>query len=121
VQTTRWDRTNFSTLFDAANPDQPVEKRTVSTVAPQALFLLNHAFVVGQAKRVAERLRQEVPADDGARIDRAYRLLFSRPVRPEEAEIGRAFLTRATRRGSEAAWIDYVHVLLCSDEFVYID
>jgi hypothetical protein len=121
VQTTRWDRTNFSTLFDAANPDQPVEKRTVSTVAPQALFLLNHEFVVGQAKRLAERLRQEVPADEGARIDRAYRLLFGRPVRPEEAEIGRAFLERAARRGSEAAWIDYVHVLLCSDEFVYVD
>jgi hypothetical protein len=121
VQTTRWDRTNFSTLFDAANPDQPVEKRTVSTVAPQALFLLNHEFVVSQAKRVAERLRQEMPANDGARIDRAYRLLFGRPVRPEEAEIGRAFLSRAARRGSDAAWIDYVHVLLCSDECVYVD
>jgi hypothetical protein len=121
VQTTRWDRTNYSTLFDAANPDQPVEKRSVSTVAPQALFLLNNDFVVAQARRLAERLRREVPGSDDARIDRAYRLLFGRPVRPEEAEIGRAFLARAARRGDEAAWIDYAHVLLCSDEFVYVD
>ncbi|MBY0460477.1 MAG: PSD1 and planctomycete cytochrome C domain-containing protein, partial [Gemmataceae bacterium] len=46
VQTARWDRSNFATLFDAANPDAAVEKRDVSTVAPQALFLLNHEFVV---------------------------------------------------------------------------
>ena len=66
VQTTRWDRSNFSTLFDAANPDQPVEQRTVTTVAPQALFLLNHPFSQEQARRLAERVRKASPADDVA-------------------------------------------------------
>ncbi|MBC7965091.1 MAG: DUF1553 domain-containing protein, partial [Fuerstia sp.] len=46
VQTARWDRSNFATLFDAANPDASEEKRNVSTVAPQSLFLLNHNFTL---------------------------------------------------------------------------
>jgi hypothetical protein len=122
VQTTRWDRNNFSTLFDAANPDQTVEKRTVSTVAPQALFLLNHTFVQAEAGRLARRLTTEVTADETARIARAYHLLLARPPRAEEVEIGKAFLHRdAARHGSEAAWTDYAHILLCSNEFVYVD
>ena len=40
VQTARWTRSNFATLFDAANPDASTEKRNVSTVAPQSLFLM---------------------------------------------------------------------------------
>jgi hypothetical protein len=121
IQTTRWDRNNFSTLFDAANPDQSTAKRTVSTVAPQALFLLNHEFVRKQAELLARRLCGDVPGDEGARIDGAYRLIFGRPARPEEIQIARGFLARDARFGSEAAWIDYAHVLLCSDEFVYVD
>jgi hypothetical protein len=121
VQTTRWDRNNFSTLFDAANPDQSVEQRTVSTVALQALFLLNHEFVQAQARQIAGRLAREVPGSAEGRIDRAYRLLFGRPVKPEELRVGKAFLDRAARRGGDAAWADYAHLLLCSDEFVYLD
>jgi Protein of unknown function (DUF1553) len=120
VQTTRWDRNNYSTLFDAANPDQSTETRTVSTVAPQALFLLNDAFVWNQAQRLAQRLLTEVP-DDAGRIDRAYQLLFGRLPREEEVSIGKAFLGRVSGRGSEATWTDYLHVLLCSNEFVYLD
>jgi hypothetical protein len=121
VQTVRQDRANFSTLFDAANPEAPVERRTVSTVAPQALFLLNNGFVQDQAAHLARRLLAEAPCDDAARIDLAYRLLFGRPTRPGEVAIGRDFLALASARGTEAAWADYAHVLLCSNEFVFID
>ena len=42
VQTARWDRSGYASLFDAANPVSSAEKRIVSTVAPQALLMLNH-------------------------------------------------------------------------------
>jgi cytochrome c553 len=121
VQTARWDRSNFSTLFDAANPDASTEKRVVSTVAPQALLLLNHEFVLAQARRLAERLIGEEPSDDRARIARAYLLLFSRPVRAEEVEVCREFLAKAGQHDQAAAWTDLAHVLLCSNEFVHLD
>jgi hypothetical protein len=121
VQTVRQDRGNFSALFDAANPEQSVESRVDSTVAPQALFLVNSSFVHAQAQSLARRLAEELPDDETARIDRVYRRLFARPPSAEEIEIGRSFLAQAAARGPAAAWFDFAHVLLCSNEFVYID
>jgi hypothetical protein len=118
VQTARWDRGTFATLFDAANPDASDERRNVSTVAPQSLFLLNNEFALAQARAIADRLQREVPMDADARIERAFQILFNRPARLEELEIARSIL------GPEAAaesWADFVHVLLCSNEFVYLD
>jgi hypothetical protein len=121
VQTARWDRGSFAMLFDAANPDAPEEKRHVSTVAPQALFLLNHDFVLSQARHLAERLARDAPGDETARIQRAYQLLFARPASAEEIRIGREFLAHTDKSGADAAWLDLAHVLLCSNEFVYLD
>lgn len=121
VQTARWDRSNFATLFDAANPDASVEKRTVSTVAPQALFMINHDFVQTQAAHVARRLLHEAPCDEAARIQWAYELCFARPAQAEEIDIGHRLLTHSGGSDSEGAWRDFAHVLLCSNEFVYVD
>src|SRR5207244_629999 len=119
VQTARWDRSNFAMLFDAANPDASEEKRTVTTVAPQALFLLNNDFTLTQAGRLSERLAREVPNDDRARIERAFQLMFSRGATVEEIALAREVLARSGK--GEAAWRDLMHVLLCSNEFVYLD
>jgi len=121
VQTARWDRSSFAMLFDAANPDACVEKRTPSTVAPQALFMINHDFVRTQARYLAARLLQEAAGDETARIDWAYRVLLARPVRAEELEIGRHLLDQCGGPETEAAWRELAHVLLCSNEFVYVD
>jgi hypothetical protein len=123
VQTARWDRGSFAMLFDAANPDASDEKRNVSTVAPQALFLLNDSFTQGQAGHLAERLIRDVPGDspnfETKRIQLAYDLLFSRPPTIDELSVSRQLLGQTPP--SDAAWADLAHVLLCSNEFVYID
>jgi len=108
-------------LFDAANPDASVEKRTASTVAPQALFMLNHDFVRAQAGHLAARLLHEAAGDEAARIDWAYRVLLGRPVRAEELRIARRLLPHSGMPETEAAWREFAHVLLCSNEFVYVD
>ena len=121
VQTARWDRSNFATLFDAANPDAAVEKRDVSTVAPQALFLLNHEFVLSQAKHLAERVTRDEPKDETARVQRLFQLVFARPATADELKLARQLLANPRKGGSETAWRDLAHVLLCSNEFVYLD
>jgi hypothetical protein len=121
VQTARWDRSNFATLFDAANPDASVEKRDVSTVAPQALFLLNHDFVRTQARHLAERVKRDEPTDPDARIHRLFRLLFGRRATSEEGTIAHGLLAHPGKDGADAAWRDLAHVLLLSNEFVYLD
>jgi hypothetical protein len=121
IQTARWDRGNFANLFDAANPDASVEKRTVSTVAPQALLMLNNDFVRMQAKHLAKRVVREAPGDEPARIDWTYHLLFGRPVRAEESAIIHRLLAKSAHPEAISAWRDIVHVLLCSNEFIYVD
>jgi hypothetical protein len=121
VQTARWDRSSFAMLFDAANPDASTEKRAPSTVAPQALLFLNHPFVLAHARHLVERLKDETSGGESARIERAYRLLFGRPPGPEEVEVCARLLARPGRPGSESDWAGLAHVLLCSNEFMYID
>jgi cytochrome c553/cytochrome c551/c552 len=121
VQTARWDRSNFATLFDAANPDAAVEKRDVSTVAPQALFLLNHEFVAAQGKHLADRATRAEPKDESARVQQLFRLALSRPATADEVTIAKHLLAQPRKGGPEAAWRDLAHVLLCSNEFVYLD
>ncbi len=105
-------------LFDAADPETVVETRTISTVAPQALFLLNHPFVQEQTRAFARRLLAE-PGDDAMRIRRAYTLLYGRPATAAEIEIGTEFLKRDGER--EAVWTEYCQILLLANEFVYVD
>src|SRR5205085_7317014 len=70
--------------FDFADPSTVTGRRTVSTVAPQALFMLNNPFVAEQARGAAARLLAEPPSDDAARVTRAYRLALGRT--PTEGE-----------------------------------
>ena len=108
-------RNLYTTLFDAANPEQPVAQRSVSTTAPQALFLLNNEFVKQQAQALAARLAAEVPQDGPERVQRAYEVLFARPASDMETAIAEEFLSQAADR--QEGWIDYAQLLLCSNEF----
>jgi hypothetical protein len=115
--TVRSDRSGFGPLFDVADPTAPVDKRTISTVAPQALFLLNHPFVVNNVRALSERVVRS-STDDAGRIRRAYELLFGRPPTPDEERVGQAFLQSQPR---ESSWFAYCQVLLCANEFTYVD
>ena len=113
LMTVRSDRSTYRTLFDAADPNSIIDQRTDSTVAPQALFLLNHPFVLDQANRLATLARQQ-GGDDLQRINWLYYRIYSRPPGPQEVQLG-IMLLRQTD------WDAYCHVLLCANEFVYVD
>jgi len=121
VQTARWQRDSYANLFDAANPDSSTEKRITSTVAPQALLLMNHPWMSDQARHFADRLISEVPEGDVARIERAYQLLFGRKPKGAELTVAQTILQGADPAVANAGWVDLAHVLLCSNEFIYID
>ncbi|MFN3650149.1 MAG: PSD1 and planctomycete cytochrome C domain-containing protein [Armatimonadota bacterium] len=119
--TVRSDRSGYGPLFDVADPTAHVDRRTVSTVAPQALFMLNHPFVLARAKTLAERVRREAP-ESLSRIRLAYLLLYGRPPRSAELALGQQFLREAEAAGQgERAWEEYALVLLCANEFTYVD
>ncbi len=108
---------DFGALFDRADPTSIVEKRSASTVAPQALFFLNDPFVVEQAKALAERLAREAGGPEEA-IRRLYAIVFGRPpTRAEEAVGLRLLAPVAGVRPLER----YCHVVLCTNEFLYVE
>jgi hypothetical protein len=117
----RADRRNFSTLFDAADPSQCIGQRNVTTVAPQALFMLNNTFVTENAKHFSAKLLAAVPVDQRARIRRAYETLFARSPTERELAGAEQFLAAAAQRNASVAWGEYVHVLFCTSEFCYVD
>jgi hypothetical protein len=62
-------------------------------------------------------------ADDGARIERAYLLLFGRPATATEQERAKDFLAQVkVRLNDEAkAWQSLARAWFMSNEFVYVE
>ncbi len=54
-------------MFDFANPDLPIPKRSETTVPQQSLFLMNHPLSLERARELAKLLPQELNADDQIR------------------------------------------------------
>jgi hypothetical protein len=120
----------YLALFNGPDTSVTTPLRDSSTVALQALYLLNNPFVHDQARRFAGQLLASEP-DASDRLRLAYVRAFGRP--PTEAEQGQAaeFLARyeqsldregvsADRRPSEA-WAALARALLASNEFLYVD
>ena len=79
-------------LFDSANEHESVGKRTLTTIAPQALFFLNSKFVREHAKGLADRLLSNSELTNEQRTQHAYELVFGR--RPTNQEIDRSSVYR---------------------------
>src|SRR5205085_11921567 len=78
--------------FDFADPSVTTGRRAVSTVAPQALFLMNHPFVTEQARHAAARLLAEKLPDDAGRVVRAYRRALGREPTAGEKAVAAKYL-----------------------------
>jgi Protein of unknown function (DUF1553) len=72
-------------VFDYAEQGMVTGRRDSTTVAPQALYLLNDPFVRRQSLNLAERLLDRAELDDQARINLAYQLTLGRSATPSEA------------------------------------
>lgn len=122
---------NVLALFDAADPNGVTAVRNDTTVPSQSLFLLNNPFVRNQARFLAERLLADHQQTDDQRIESAHWLAFGRPSTMEEVTDAHRFIadsmaTQAAQTQSEtdrrrAAWQSYCQLLLCSNEFLYVE
>ncbi|HSH93368.1 MAG TPA: PSD1 and planctomycete cytochrome C domain-containing protein [Roseimicrobium sp.] len=80
-------------VFDAPVMTVNCEKRTSSTVAPQALMLMNSEFILKQAGLFADRLRREAGDDPDKQLERAWRIAFGRSPNAEEKKLATGLLT----------------------------
>jgi hypothetical protein len=128
LRASRADRSGFGAVFDGADASIQVERRTVSTVAPQALFLMNSPLMAEKVGRLVRRPEVAAARNVEDRIQALYRILFGRRATGEEMAIGRSFLEApaapAPGKAGEAPLGPleaYAQVLLLSNEFLFVD
>jgi len=130
--------------FDVPDTHESCARRSVTTTAPQALILINSDWSLARAAAFAGRVLRESASDDRQRIATAYRLALARDPTADEISATEEFLRQQSEiverrianeeevaQPSEtvegfaeqqaAAWVDLCHLLLNSNEFLYID
>lgn len=105
--------------FDFADPNIQVGRRTTSTIAPQALLLMNSPFVIERAQAAARRLRQRSELTTTERVKRAYLETLGRPPTPAELKKSLHFITTAT--DDDARWPLLYQTLFATIDFRYLD
>jgi hypothetical protein len=116
-------------LFDAPDATVLNGDRATTTVAPQALFMMNSELVGQVSERLAAGLLQRSEADE-ARIQRLYTRAYSRKATAAEVEKAKALLADcerllrdkeldATKRRLQA-WTCLCQVIVAANEFVYL-
>jgi hypothetical protein len=116
------------TLFDGPDTLQDLPCRVSTTIAPQALMLMNNTVVRENAAGLLARIRS-AGADRDTVIRNAFLHALSRYPGEDERAAADAFLSSQSiayeqdgqANASELAWIDFCQALLCLNEYVYID
>ena len=100
--------------FDQPDMASSCARRNTSTVAPQALLMMNNAELFAQAKIFAQRLLDEVGESPEAQVERAFELALGRPPRADETSRATAFVQE-----SPTGLVDLCQTLFNLNEFVY--
>jgi hypothetical protein len=130
--------------FDAPNPQESCSRRFRSVIPSQALILMNDPLVMEWSRALAGRVLNDGGLSLDQQMDRAYRLVLSRPPNTEERAAVRDFLDRQSALLAQslarnekppmpdvlpsgmdparaAAFVDFCHTLLNSNEFLYVN
>ena len=131
--------------FDMATAQEAHSKRDVTTTPLQSLALFNSDIVLGWSQALAGRVINEAGADESAQLDKLYEILFARKASADEKATLQKFLSSHEKSVREktadgkfeisiptglkdgqkldpiraAAFVDLVHTVANSNEFIY--
>ncbi len=100
--------------FDQPDPILSCDRRNRSTIAPQALMLMNSSFAMLQARKFAARVKGEAGSDVARQVTRIYEIALGRP--PGEFELSKA---SAYIRQNADGLADFCQLVFNLNEFVY--
>jgi len=116
------DRLNLPGLyrtFDFPDPNATSPRRDQTTVAPQALFLMNHPFALDAPRAILARPEISAAQEIDTKVDRLDRLIYGRPAQDDDRSLARAFLGDSAQ--GLTRWPAFVQAHLMANEFVFID
>jgi hypothetical protein len=116
-------------VFDFAEPSVLNGKRDSTTIATQALFMLNSQLVAGQSRELTQQLLAQPDLDDTVRIRQAYQACYQREPLSSETSRSLDFLNRLEAAQPEAipadrrlaAWRGLCRTLLAANEFLFVE
>ena len=100
--------------FDLPDNSTSCPRRPVSTIAPQALTLLNSDLTTGAARAFAKRVETDAGSEPKQQVRRAFELALQR--QPEESEAAACEKLLAQRSLAELC-----RALINLNEFAYVD
>ena len=106
--------------FDYPDANTHAEKRATTTTAMQKLYVLNSRFMLGRAKALAARITANGKEGNRSRVEHTYQLLYAREPDREEMQVALEFL-RQPESNAMTRWEQYAHMLLASNEMLYVD
>lgn len=116
------DRLNLPGIyrtFDFPDPSTASPRRDQTTVPPQALFLMNHPFMIEVSRSTLGRSDVANLSDVRSKVARLFRLAYGRTTSEEEFIKSRRFLgDPATDR---RRWQSFTQAILMANEFVFVD
>jgi len=119
-------RANLPTLlnlFDFGDATTASGKRSLTNIAPQALFMMNSEFIYQRAHSLAEQLLAS--SGDRLRIQRAYLRILNREPTAQEIDAGLTYIHRFEQKFSGSgrldAWQSLCRILIGSNEFLYLN
>ena len=117
--------------FDYPDPAVPTGSRNATTVAPQALLMMNSDLVHQCAESLATQLLTRSELTDPERLTLAYIKAYGRPPTPRELTRAQTFLTQfektaATRQPPAKeprteAWSALCQTILAANEFIFLN
>jgi mono/diheme cytochrome c family protein len=117
--------------FDFADPSTSNGQRVPTTVAPQALFMMNDSLALRTSAAWAKKVLARADLDDAGRVALAYETAYGRPPRPEETTRALDYLSRfddlLTSKGVKdadrpvQAWQALTQAIFSASEFISID
>jgi len=118
-------KADFAENFDAPTTDDLIDRRVASIAPSQALFLMNDRDATGV---ISQRIQSQL-SDNGeegllANLDALYLFVLNRPPTDADREFATGFVERrraATGEDLEAECREFIHLLLCSNELIYLE
>jgi mono/diheme cytochrome c family protein len=123
----------FMQVFDYPVIDVNCTRRSTSATPLQSLTMINSEFLTDSAGHLARRVAS-LAGDDASlskKIDTAYGLALSRGASDNEARIAQELIQQlkllyensgvASEDALSRSFENFAHMLLCSNEFLYVD
>ena len=107
-------------LFDFGNINFTIGQRNTSTVALQALYMLNNTFVIDQSRVAATRLIQDRQNRE-ERIDLAFETTLGRAPTDKERRLIADFLSSGQTSDAVKEWASIFQSLFGSIDFRYLN